>query len=339
VAVTSYDTLLSTLARQAQGGAFFFYGEESYLREQAVEQVVRAHVDSATADFNLDQLRGDELDAESLASVLQTPPMMATWRVVVVREVQGLPQKAREALESVVAALPPGLALVLSGVIPSASKARFYTTLQKHCLAIEFSAVDEVDAPGRMIEHARQVLHKDLEPEAARALVAALGTEMRMLAGELGKLVAYVGERDRITLDDVRAVTGTVPRYDRWAWFDLIGERKLGEALRQLPTLLSMGESGVGLIIGMTSQLLRVGLVCAGGSAALERELKPYQRWLARRIVPQARCWTLPEVDAALTELLRTDRLLKSASLNDRQVMEELLLRLGALGATHRSAA
>ncbi|GIS79436.1 MAG: hypothetical protein CM1200mP14_10020 [Gammaproteobacteria bacterium] len=37
-------------------------------------------------DFNLDQLRGTETDIETVASVMATPPMMAEWRVVVVRE-------------------------------------------------------------------------------------------------------------------------------------------------------------------------------------------------------------------------------------------------------------
>ncbi|CAA9308963.1 MAG: hypothetical protein AVDCRST_MAG89-986, partial [uncultured Gemmatimonadetes bacterium] len=69
------------------------------------------------------------------------------------------------------------------------------------------------------------------------------------------------------------------------------------------------------------------------------KELKPFQRWMARRIVPQARRWTLREVDAALGELVRTDRLLKSASLTDKQAMEELLLRLWAIGRPAESAA
>ena len=95
----------------------------------------------------------------------------------------------------------------------------------------------------------------------------------------------------------------------------------------------------MGLVIGMGGQLLKVGIVCAGGQGALEKELKPFQRWMARRIVPQARRWTLPEVDAALGELLRTDRLLKSASLTDKQAMEELLLRLWAICRPAESAA
>ena len=51
--------------------------------------LVEAHVDPATCDFNVDVLRGFEVDSEKLASVLATPPMMAEWRVVVVRDVEG----------------------------------------------------------------------------------------------------------------------------------------------------------------------------------------------------------------------------------------------------------
>ncbi|HEU0053922.1 MAG TPA: hypothetical protein VFQ39_12140, partial [Longimicrobium sp.] len=114
--------------------------------------------------------------------------------------------------------------------------------------------------------------------------------------------------------------------------------RRMAEAMAALPVLLEAGENGVSLVIGLGSQLLKVALVCAGGPGALERELKPFQRWMAKRVVPQARRWTTPEVDAALAELLRTDRLLKSASMTDRQAMEELLLRLWAI-RPERSAA
>jgi DNA polymerase-3 subunit delta len=181
------------------------------------------------------------------------------------------------------------------------------------------------------MEEARGVHGLELDADAARAIVSAMGVELGMLTSELKKLAAYAVERKRITLDDVRAVGGSIPRQDRWAWFDLVADRRFREALEALPILLEQGENGVGLVIGMGGQLLKVGLVCAGGQSALERELKPFQRWMARRIVPVARKWTLPEVDAALGELLRTDRLLKSASMSDRQAMEELLLRLWAI--------
>jgi DNA polymerase III subunit delta len=325
-----------TLRDRVAGGAFFFHGDEDFLREEAIAKVVAAYLDPATRDFNLDQLRGGDVAGEQLASILATPPMMAEHRVVVLREAQGLSVKAREGVEAAVKEPSPGTILVLSAAIPSGSKAKFYETVKKHAVSVEFAALSVDDAPGWVMETAREELGVEVEPEAARALVSGVGVELGTLASELRKLAAYVQERKRVTLDDVRAVGGFVPRQDRWAWFDLVAERRYREALDALPVLLEQGENGVGLVIGMGGALLRVGLVAAGGQGALERELKPFQKWMARKVVPQAKRWTLPEVDEALRELLRTDRLLKSASLTDRQALEELLLRLGGSGSARR---
>jgi DNA polymerase-3 subunit delta len=310
---------------------FFLHGDEEFTREEAVASVVGAYLDPATRDFNFDQLRGSEVTADELASLVATHPMMAEHRVVVVRDAQGLSPKAREVVEAATAAPPPGLILVVSATIPAASKARFYDDLKKRAVSAEFAPLDPNDAPGWLMESAREVHAVELDADAARALVAGIGADQGTLRSELAKLVAYAGERKRLTVEDVRAVGGSIPRQDRWAWFDLVAERRFREAHAALPTLLEAGENAVGLVIGMGGQLLKVGIACAGGQAALERELKPFQRWMAKRIVPQARRWTLPELDRALGELLRTDRLLKSASLNDRQAMEELLLRLWAI--------
>jgi DNA polymerase-3 subunit delta len=325
----TYSALQRALDTNPPGGAFYVGGEEEHMREQAVARIVAAHLDDATRDFNYDQLRGADAAPEALASLLATPPMMAEWRVVVLREAQALSPRARDVVTSVVAAPPPGLVFVVSA---PGSKAKFYDELKKHARSVEFKALDAMDAPGWLIEAAKSEHGVEIEVDAARALVAGLGTQLGILSSELAKLAAYVRGRETITLADVRAVCGAVPRYDRWQWFDLIGERRFGEALQQLPVLLESGESGVALVMGMTTQLLRVALACAGGQGALEQALPGNQRWLARRITPQARRWTLAEADTALSELLRTERLLKSASLTERQAVEELLLRLAAIG-------
>ncbi|HYJ80544.1 MAG TPA: DNA polymerase III subunit delta [Longimicrobiaceae bacterium] len=334
----SFDQLRRTLRDRVPGGAFFFHGDEDHFREQAVEAVVAAHLEPATRDFNLDQLRGADVAAEELASMIGTPPMMAEWRVLVVRDAQGLSPKAREVVEAAAKAPPAGLALVLSASIPSGSKAKFYDDLKRLAVSVEFAPLSTDDAPGWLMEEARTAHGLEMDAAAARAVVTAMGVDLGMLAAELGKLAVYVQDRKRITADDVRAVGGALPRQDRWGWFDLVADRRWADALAALPVLLQQGESAVGLVIGLGGQLLKVGLVCAGGAAALERELKPFQRWMAKRVVPQARRWTLPEIDAALGELLRTDRLLKSASLNDRQAMEELLLRLWAIRPAQSAA-
>ena len=71
--------------------------------------------------------------------------------------------------------------------------------------------------PGRFHQRADSA-GIELEPEAARAMVSAIGAELGILMREMDKLSAYVADRRRITRADVEAVVGVIPRHNRWAW-------------------------------------------------------------------------------------------------------------------------
>ncbi len=295
-----------------------------------MRELIDLHIDQGTKDFNLDPLRGTEVDAETLASVLATPPMMAEWRVVVLREVEGLAgsKHARDVLLGVVAAPPPGLALIMSCTVPQGSRAKFYRDLSKAGQSLEFGEFTEADVPGWIMERSEAEHGVRFQVEAAQALGAAVGTNLGILARELEKLAEFVGERSEITLADVEAAGTRLPAQDRWRWFDLVGDRRFEEAVDGLGVLIGQGESGVGLVIGLTTQLLRVGVAMNGGPRALEAVLPPHQRWLARKVGAQAKRWSPAELDLALEGLRRVDRFLKASPHTDHHFVEEWLLGL-----------
>ncbi|MCG6956812.1 MAG: DNA polymerase III subunit delta [Gemmatimonadetes bacterium] len=320
---------IPSLAR-ARGGAFYLHGEDDFRKEEIVRALVDAHLDPATADFNLDLLRGSEVDTETLASVLATPPMMAEWRVVVLREVEALASspRARDVLLGTVEDLPPGLALVMSCTVPQGSKAKFYQELAKKAVSVELRPIGDADAPGWLMARAREVHGLEMDEDAARALGTAVGAAPGVLAMELSKLAEFAGERGRITLADVEAAGTRLPSQDRWRWFDLVGEGDFQAALDTVGVLLGQGETGVGLVIGLTTHLLRLGVVVDKGPAALEEVLPRHQRWLARRLASQARRWTSEGIESAVEGLLRVDRLLKASPLSDVHLLEEWLMGL-----------
>ncbi len=329
--LTRADAVLRAMAQGRRGGTFFLFGDEELLKERLAAQIVEAHLDPSTRDFNLDQLRGGSLDAETLGSVLATPPMLAEWRVVVVREAQqiaGAP-RTRALIEQLLEHPVPGLALILLTDIPQGSSAQFYNRLKRDAVAVELASLSESDLPGWLMEEA-QARGFELDVAAARGLAAAVGSDLGTLARELDKLRDYLAGRAAASVSDVEAVVGVVPRQDRWAWFDLVGEARFADARRTAPILLDAGESGVGLVIGVTTQLLRIAFVLHGSEKALEAVLNPRQRFLAGRAARQARRWSPETVDAALDDLLRADHLLKSAGLGDERVIDELLLRMEA---------
>jgi DNA polymerase-3 subunit delta len=313
-----------------RGGAFYLHGDDDFRKEEAVRALVDAHLDPATKDFNLDPLRGTEVDAETLASVLATPPMMAEWRVVVLREVEGLAssKKAREELLFVTADPPPGLALIMSCTVPSGSKAKFYRELAKTARSVEFSPIREGDVPGWLMARAGESHGLELDPEAAQAMATAIGNSLGVLVQELDKLAGFVSGRGRVGLADVEAAGTKLPSQDRWRWFDLVGQRRFAEAERSLGVLLGQGETGVGLVIGLATHLLRVGVAVEQGARGLERIVPAYQRWLVQRIASQAKGWTLEEIDYALAGLLDVDRLLKASAHTDAHFLKTWLLGL-----------
>jgi len=323
----STSDLPPALARVV-GGAFYLHGEDLFSREEAVRALIGVHLDDATRDFNFDPLRGTEVDAETMASILATPPMMAEWRVVVIRDVEGLAgsKHAREALLAVVANPPPGLALILSCTVPQGSKAKFYRELSRAAHSVEFKEFTEADVPGWIMERAKEGHAVEFDADAARALAAAIGTNLGVLSQEVKKLAEFVGDRARVSVADVEAAGTRLPSQDRWRWFDLVGERRFPEAINSLSVLLGQGESGVGLVIGLTTQFLRLGVAAAGGSRELEAVLPPHQKWLAKAVSQQAKHWPSDEIDAALEDLLRADRLLKASPHTDEHFVEEWLL-------------
>ena len=320
--------LRRALEQGPRGGVFFLWGEDEHRKGEAVSEIVAAHLEEATRDFNLDVLRGSDVKVEDLARIAATPPLMADWRVVVVRgaEAFAATPRARDLVLGLAKAPPAGLALVLTARIPPRSKAKFYNQLKRGARSIEFSAIHRDDVPGWLVEEARSRFAITLEPEAARALAHGIGTDLGILSRELEKLQGLAGEGGSITVEHVRVAGTVLPEQDRWGWFDLVGDRSFDEALRGLRLLLEQGESGVGLTAGLATHLLRVGVALEQGREALEQLLPPRQRWLASRIARQARGWSSANIRSAILGLLRLDLLLKTSSLSPEHLLEEWVL-------------
>jgi len=313
-----------------KGGAFYLVGVDRFRKEEAARSLVEWHLDPGTRDFNFDSLRGSEVSVEALASILATPPMMAEWRVVLLREVEALASssRARDVLLEAAKSPPEGLALILLAAIPKDSKAKFYQELKRRARSEEFPGIAANDVPGWLVEWAKAEHGCEMTADAARALSGAVGTDLGVLAREVEKLASMVGDGESITLAEVRKAGTQIPKQDRWEWMDLVGNREFTRALEGLPVLLSQGESGVFITMGLATHLLRLGLARSGGRSALEDSLPFHQKWLSPRLLNQARGWSVEELADALKGLKRVDRILKSSSNLEEQVLEEWLLGL-----------
>ena len=90
----------AAIQSRAFAPVYYLFGDDDFLKDAAIRDLLEAAIDPATRDFNCETRRGNELDAETVGSLLATPPMLAERRAVVIRDVTLLKKAARQQLDA-----------------------------------------------------------------------------------------------------------------------------------------------------------------------------------------------------------------------------------------------
>jgi DNA polymerase III subunit delta len=247
--------LRDAIRDQKFAAVYYLFGEDDYLKEQAVRQLIEAAVDPATREFNLEVRRAAELDAEVLGSLLATPPMMADYRVLVVRDVGALRKDARLVLDRYIKSPAPDAVVILM----TSAGGKTDRSLSANAVVLEFEPLPGDRVPKWITYHAEQELNVPITPAAAALLQGAVGTDLAQLATELDKLASYTngGAIDEAA---VTAVVGVRRSETLGAFLDAMGNRDAVAALDLLPGIMAQPKaSAVTIVMALTAQTLAVG--------------------------------------------------------------------------------
>jgi DNA polymerase-3 subunit delta len=324
--------------KSLQSGVFdavyYLHGEDDFLKGDALKQLIEAAVDPATRDFNFDQRDGASLDAETLGSLLGTPPMMAARRVVVVRNTPAMRKDARAALDKYLEA--PALDVLLVLVAPAGEKGKPDKILSTKTTVVEFEPLTG-DRVAKWIAHHAGVLGVTLAPEAADLLQRAVGNDLP----ELEKLASFAGGGE-ITEEAVASVVGVRRGETVGDLLDRVASRDAAGALAILPHVLTQPKvNGVTVVMALTTQTLALAWGAAVKGRAdyfsLLKESKAYpgRSWSDAVSAWQRAtgAWTPAELDRALEALLAADTSLKDTrASSDEQLLATLVLSLCAGG-------
>lgn len=321
--------------------AYYLYGEDEYLKEDAVRHLVDAAIDPATRDFNLDQRRGNELDAESLGSLTATPPMMAERRVVVVRDVGSLKKDARAALDAYLEKPAPDVVVILT----SPADAKADKSLQSSTVAVEVAPLTGAQVPKWIASRVEKTLHTSITPGAVELLIDSVGSDLGQLATELDKLVSYCNGKP-IDEDAVSAIVGVNREETPGMLLDAVAERDATKALALLPGILRQPKtSGVQLVMGLTTQMLALAIGRARNVPAARAASEYFNilragssnytmRAWGEATSAWARAhgkWSAADLDRALTVLLSTDVALKQSRVSSEdQILATAILQICA---------
>jgi len=328
---------------------YYFHGAEEYLKDELLRQLIDAAVDPATRDFNLESLRAGDVDAETLGSMLGTPPMMAERRVVIVRDVGALRKDARRTLEQYLK--KPATDTVV--VLVAAAGTKEDRTLLELATAVEFEPLSGSRIPKWITYYANHDLGVEITPEAVTLLQNAVGTELGQLQIELDKLASFTYGDEQRVIDEraVAAIVGVQRGETLGDLLDAVAARNAARALELLPHVLQQPKTNaVTMVMALATQTLAMafgralldngtppgridnelfGLLKESGSAFTGRSWGDAVRCWSRALDK----WTAADLDAALAMLLDCDAALKESRVSsDEQLLQSLILTLCARG-------
>jgi DNA polymerase III subunit delta len=327
------------IVQQAKDGRFapvyFLHGEETFLTRSAVEALVAHAVDKATADFNYDRYYGADLNAETLITTLRTPPMLATRRVVLVRDLEKLSPRGKDLVADYAERPSDTSVLILAAgerirVDRKKKSPKWAARLEEAAVSALFWPLAEHDLIRWIVAQAG-LKGKTMQTRTAYELYARLGGSLERLAGEVEKLTIFCGERPEVTVEDIRGMTGIETGGTVFDWVDALATGKTLRAVSLGAHLSASGESAVGILALAAAHfimLLRVKQRLAAREAPERIKLtlglahRPPE--VVKGIFDQARGHTFRQLDRALSLLLDADRRLKSSSLPDKLILDDL---------------
>ena len=263
--------------------------------------------------------------------------------------------------------LPDGVRLLISAVGCDRRKS-IYKTIEKTGEVQFFEAIDEGKHGDEEIAEFIQRRLRDEKKTMTtggfslfRELVA---PDLREMANELEKVSLYVGQRSEITDADVRAICSASRQSVIWELTDALGARSLPKALHALDNLLSHGDQPIGILMMLATQfrltllakdlmarrLITVSDESGGGFKFVkafenlpESEIAHFPKtkegklpspWRLYRCALAAKNFSTAELIHAMELLLEANLQLVSTQLDDRLVLEQVMVKIATKRAT-----
>ena len=310
----------AAVAATGSGPAGVIVGDEELLVERAVARLVAAAV--AETGAGVREVAAGSLSPGDLAS-LTSPSLFDAAPVVVITGAQDAGKELAEELAAVVASPPADVRIVVTHAGGAKGKALLTTLTRSGAQVVECPKVTRIGDRMTFVREEFRAAHRRIDDSGVRALIDAVGSDLREIASACAQLAA----------DTTGAVDQTVvARYYRgraeasgFAVADQAMEGHLAKALELLRWALAVGVSPV-LITSALAQGVRlagrVGAAPRGQSAAALAAEVGAPPWRIDKVRQQLRGWAPAGLAQALAAVAEADAQVKGEGTNPGYALE-----------------
>jgi DNA polymerase III subunit delta len=310
---------------------------EEFQRLERLSELIGETVDAATRDFNYDSIwpedfkKTEESRKENgvgkFTSLLQTYPMMAERRVIVLRNFEEIHPEHRKKICALLQKTPETTLVILESEKISLSP----KLSGSHYREETFRQIYDRDLPDwirkRFSKHGKKI-----NQDAVALIINNVGSVLGELNNEIGKVIIAVQDKNPVVLSDVEKIVGMFKRYTPYAFCAAVGSGDFKEASYILENLMETEKNKETWFITLLgSHLMKI----AEYNVQIQAGIPPEQAmkvlaannffWKMNKYDTQVKIFGVKEVRRALIRLAETDSSLKKSSLDHRLIMELML--------------
>ncbi len=216
--IKTTEVVLKELKDKSFDPVYFLHGEESFFIDKISDFIENNTLPESERSFNQVVLYGKDTTSGNIISQSKRFPMMAEKQVVIIKELNQLPDWGKEDnfvfWEKYLNKPLTSTVLVLSYKHKTFNKTtKLYKLLEKKATVVETKKIYENQVPTWASNYVSEKKYK-LEPKAAQLLAESVGTDLSRLAGELDKLMLNVKPNEPIKEDDIEKFIGISKEYN-----------------------------------------------------------------------------------------------------------------------------
>ncbi|NQV04084.1 MAG: DNA polymerase III subunit delta [Candidatus Omnitrophica bacterium] len=312
--------------------AYIFLGEEGFLKEEALEKLKSALLNSQTKDLNYSVFYGREKDFNfrEMMGNLNTLPFLSKKRLVVLKDADSIAASFKKSILSYLEGPKPSSVFVIESPSPSI-KGQFLLEASRHAHLIYYRRLTDSSINTWLVKKAASC-GKKIAPLAIKAIKESLSGDLKTFSSNMDMIILYIGNRILITKQDIESVVGFSPLHTA---FDLIGAivnkdaRKALEVFSFLKRDKKKETELLGLLAWNARMLLRIKeFLKIKGPLEMRKDLGLSPR-MFDKILQNAAGFKKAQVLVLLDELIKADVGIKTGE-GSALVMERLIAKMCA---------
>ncbi len=333
-----HSEFFAALKRNEIGRCYLFEGEEEYTKHSALEALRGRVVSPDFADMNDTRLNNPAPDA--LIAAAETLPFLSDRRFIEIRECALLStgkskeydeNSAVKRLEEYLGQLPDTVCMVFYVRGKASSTKKFYQVLKKKAQIVSFDPLEDREL-AQWIARELGRDGKKISLAACQRLWFSAGRDLTLLKNEIGKLIAYAGEREEITEEDLEAICVKSTEYRVYDMADTLLSGQGQRALDMLSALLRDGEERLMLLslLGRQCRQLRyVKAMAAQGAQPADMAARlGMPPFVVKKNLNLARQYTMKQLSDMARLCLETEYQAKSGQIMDAGSLERVMLEI-----------